>query len=185
MCALLLPSPARFVDPLAPIRPVLPNVDELKKRIEAMTGYRIHCVADRVSAITRSARTTTGGTASFFGLHLGEEVFSVFLAPGGEPTIRSYGTLLTGNTALDCDEIARTAAVTMYFSGITTWHIYAERKYYAVKEQIQKLYPKGADFPKEVVWDIPFTHYWLLYHLRDRWFDRISADFCKKIASKG
>ncbi len=185
MCALLLPPPARFVDPTAPIRPAFPTTEIMKKNLEIIVGHRIFCTADRVSAISKGAGVLLTGQQAFFGLHLGDEVFSVYLSPGKEPVVRSLKNCLSSDSGADCARIARMSAGVMYLGGVTSWQIYAERKFYAVKEQIEQFFPSNAEFPREVMWNTSVPHHWLLQYLRSRWLDQVCTNFNRKIAGKG
>ncbi len=185
MCALHLPPPVRFLDPTAPLRPSFPNADTLKKKVEEVTDHRILCTADRVSTVAKGAEVLSGDKQTFFGLHLGDEVFSIFLAPGRVPVVRSLKNCLTGNAEADSLKIAHMVAGNLYLGGVTVWYIYAERKYYAVKEMVEKYFPPNAEFPKEISWNTSFPHSWLLRYLRNRWLDQACTNFNKKITGKG
>lgn len=185
MCAMLLPSPERFLDPSAPMRPDLPTTENIRKKLENLTGRRIICTADRVTALAKGTQLAIGDSHTYFGLHLGEEVFSVFLVPGHEPIVQSLRSCLVGDVEKDSARIAQMAAGSMYFSGTDTWHIYAERRFFGVKEQIEQMYPNNVTFPKEAKWSRFVLNRWVLRYLSSKWLDHVCAEFNRKFASKG
>lgn len=184
MCGLILPSPKRFTDPSAPLRPQLPSPEILQEHVEKLSGSKILFAIENVFAVARNTLSLADAELPFLTLHLGDEVFCVFRIKNEELTVRSLAYTLTKDEEYNNAMIARMAADTMYLTGTAAWHIYAERTYCTVREQILKRFQTTEFCPQEIFSSMPPAYHFVLSKLREYWFDQVCMSFQEKLRKK-